>query len=96
MRVHTNLGLGLLCLALAIMVGGALGDLSRSGGGGHALQFRDHGVLIENFRDLGECLPGVKCSQEFRVDAQLSAVPRPSYHSSPRVSFAFVSPSETK
>ena len=28
-------------------------DLSRPGGAGHALLFRDHGIKIENFRDLG-------------------------------------------
>lgn len=33
--------------------GVCLADVSRPGGAGHALQFRDHGVVLENFKDLG-------------------------------------------
>lgn len=30
--------------------------MSRPGGAGHALLFRDNGVVFENFKDLGEML----------------------------------------
>ena len=32
----------------------AAADVSRPGGAGHALLFRDHGVVLPNFKDLGE------------------------------------------
>jgi len=39
----------------------SLADISRPGGAGHALLFRDHSVKIENFQDLG--------SNEFTFEA---------------------------
>lgn len=42
------------CLPRAYNAGLAGADLSRPGGAGHALLFRDHGVVIENFNDLGK------------------------------------------
>ncbi|KAL4421057.1 hypothetical protein ABPG77_001352 [Micractinium sp. CCAP 211/92] len=41
-----------LALALALSASLAAADVSRPGGAGHALLFRDHGVVIENFKDL--------------------------------------------
>ncbi|KAL4422517.1 hypothetical protein ABPG75_008714 [Micractinium tetrahymenae] len=41
-----------LALALTLCAPLAAADVSRPGGAGHALLFRDHGVVIENFKDL--------------------------------------------
>lgn len=46
-----------LALALTLSASLAAADVSRPGGAGHALLFRDHGVVIENFKDLGKAAP---------------------------------------
>lgn len=51
MRITAFVLLAVLGLCGDSVVGS---DVSRAGGAGHALLFRDNGVLIENFNDLGE------------------------------------------
>ena len=49
-------------MALALHAPLAAADVSRPGGAGHALLFRDHGVVIENIKDLGEAAKALGCA----------------------------------
>jgi cysteine-rich repeat protein len=43
-----------LATVILSLASSVAGELSKPGGAGHALLFRDHGVVIEDFQDLGE------------------------------------------
>lgn len=52
--IHGEPKMHIICFIdiLFTFVGLVCGDISRPGGAGHALLFRDHGVVIEDFKDL--------------------------------------------